>query len=613
MKNFLNKFSYELKLTINLLILLIMLGFVTFNIIQQLATIKLPTDILKAKRIYILKSNSTIEVYKNFGLNEKIYIDRVERIKDLLIEIGFTAFIIDENKISQIPKDGALFLPDDIGLENYTITQLIDYVKKGGKLLFNFKSGFNSVGKREYKNSYLIEALTNFEYIGDFNYPNQKKVANPKIVSPLITDKLSREIGLAIYDKLPYFKYPYWVTPSLIATKVGENRALSLNSEERENQLQNAGLLWNGSYFKGKWVYFNFPAYTLIDSVGYRDEIKELLKGMFNYLFDDIVIKKYPLFDRESGIMLSGTFKYQYQTIKDIAKIVQEKEIPFTAFLSSEKVSKNISLTKHILDNSYLEIGSMGYISEKITGKSYEYIKKEIKKSKEIIENLKEGYRVYGFYPPKKAFNQPMLEQLQFNNYKYIIDFSIKSYLPYFKYNYYILSMPVSATNDEKYLLNPDITQNEIVDNMKKDVEFITYINGLYSLNIQSHLMAYDKNKNILKEFFSYLKKRRENDLFFGKEVYDRVNSVRNIEITFKISAKNYILTIKNKNDIDIKNFKFRLYLNPNTKIKRVATATGSERGSFLKIKEMEYEIMINRLRKSSESVYLVSYEKDNN
>ena len=609
MREFLKKNRYEIKLIINLVFLTVLLSLTTFFILQNLSTLKLPTNFLKGKRVYILESYSTIDTYKKFGLNEKNFIRRVNKLKDELINLGFTTFLIDEKKLKDIPEDSALFLADTIGLENYTITQIEKFVKNGGKLLFNFKSGFNSIGKREYKKDYLISKITGFQYIDDFQYKiNENKYATLKWLSPLNNQQKNTKFSLAIYDKLPIFNYPYWAKPDMIATKANSNRELNLNTNHNKRAIINSGVLWHGSYGKGKWVYFNFPAYTILDSAGSYDDFMKLLRGMFDYLFDDTILRVIPYYDKKSVITISGNFNYQYESIIQVNRLFTNYEIPITTFLSAKEVQSKPTIIKAIINNPLIEIASMGYISEKIAGKSYDYIKKEIKESKAILNSQKKGLEVSGFFPPKKAINASMIEVLGFNKYLYILDYNLKNYYPEFKYSKDILSIPVIAT-DSSYLTNVNIDSSEIIDNMIKEIKFINYINGIYSFNFNAHLMGYKNNILMLEEFLKKILPYNKK-VISAKELYNRVKKIQNITITAETATKNIIVKIENRNEEQLNNFTFRVYIKPNHKILKVVSEYGLHNGSFKKIADMEYDITIKKLRRNSSSTYLIRYEK---
>ena len=140
-------------------------------------------------------------------------------------------------------------------------------------------------------------------------------------------------------------------------------------------------------------------------------------------------------------------------------------------------------------------------------------------------------------------------------------------------------------------------------------MKFIEYINGVYSFNFNAHLMGYKNNITMLKKF---LKKTvdKKDIIMTNRELQQRVKRVNKITIKLDTAMRNIIVTIENRNEEELENFSFRVYIKPNYKVVNVQSEYGLHSETFKKVADMEYDITIKKLRRNSSGTYLIRYEE---
>jgi len=115
--------------------------------------------------------------------------------------------------------------------------------------------------------------------------------------------------------------------------------------------------------------------------------------------------------------------------------------------------------------------------------------------------------------------------------------------------------IPRLGTDDYQYLMELDWNKTQIIENMKKEVDYVTHLSGLFTLSTHTHLMCYKSNIKILEGFLEYVKKRKYPTLK-GKDIVNLIYTKDNIDIYIK----NNQIEIFNKNQKIVKEFVFRIY-----------------------------------------------------
>lgn len=546
-------------------------------------------------KIFLLESKNTKESYLKVNIPFEFYSKELKILKRYLTHLGYKIEIIDEKGINRLKKSDILCLMDTLSLDKKVMEEIISFVKNGGNLLFNFNAGFN------YKD-YFINKITGFKWYKNRThiYFKENFYATPKILSPL-TKYLppTKLLTIPIKDKLPIFQIPSYIEPDILATTKNQDRTV-VAFRDKDISLKDSGILWHGEKGKGKWVYFNFSLYSLLH-LPLKTQIS-LLKGIIEYLKKDFVIRKYPFLDRENSIFISMNGGYKFENIKNFSRF----NIPLTLFLVANSVSRNQKLVIGVSKIKNLEIASLGYTNQIIAGGENEYMKKEILGSKELITSIiQQG--VVGFKAPRDKITPKMVKYIIEAGYTYILNRKSDRLYPYFFKNSPLLIIPQKATNDYTFMI--DLGWNEKLMLAKMEIEAMLhlYLNGVYALNINSHILGDFMNIDILEELIDYLKQDRYSFLN-GANIYYRVKRVKNIEISSKRKDKNfYQITISNKNRQNIKKLKLRLYLKPKEKIKSLYSEKLNI--SFSKRKTLnEYDIIVKDLKAKRDYQILLEY-----
>ena len=130
-----------------------------------------------------------------------------------------------------------------------------------------------------------------------------------------------------------------------------------------------------------------------------------------------------------------------------------------------------------------------------------------------------------------------------------------------------LLYIPRHGTDDYSYLVNLDWSQREIVDEIIKETNFVTKLNGIYTLSVHTHLFSYGTNINILRKYYEYLQKNPNFNPVNGSEIYQKITLSNHLHQTSKVIGNQLIITITNDNDQDIKNLHIKLFKHPKSKI----------------------------------------------
>jgi peptidoglycan/xylan/chitin deacetylase (PgdA/CDA1 family) len=316
----------------------------------------------------------------------------------------------------------------------------------------------------------------------------------------------------------------------------------------------------------------NLPTYMFYDSATHINDYKRLLNAIINYLAKDEIIQKLPFIDKEKVIFVSEDTEYKFKNFKKFSDLSQKYQVPVTAFIVSSLAEKkdNIDMVKKISKNPFVEFASHSHMHKKIIDTNQSYVKQEIRGSKSIIDRFA-SEPIIGFRPPREELDSLMMDYLKTSGYRYILGAN-KSYIyPRFDQKRpELLIIPRHGTDDYSYLINLDWDQKQIVDQIKKETEFITALDSMFTLSIHTHLFAYSTNINIVEEYFKYLREHPEYQPLNGRLIAQRVVQNANIDINYNKTGNLITLSIKNRNILPVKNFTCKLFKNPNTKIKSI-------------------------------------------
>ncbi len=161
-----------------------------------------------------------------------------------------------------------------------------------------------------------------------------------------------------------------------------------------------------------------------------------------------------------------------------------------------------------------------------------------------------------------------MIKNLSQGGFKYILGKTQKHLYPRVdEIEKDLLIIPRHGTDDYSYLINLDWDQNNILNQIKKETEFVTALDGIYTLSVHTHLFAYGSNIKIVEDYFKYLKKHPNLTPLDGKTITQKVQENRDIHLEYFIKNGKITITIENRGRHMIKNFYARVFKNPNLEV----------------------------------------------
>ena len=565
---------------------------------------------ISKNKLYILKSKETQKVFVKFGIGDEVYLNRLKNFSSFLKDISYQSEIIEDKDIPSLKKGDILILLDTLSLNEKTKKEIKEFLKRGGNLLFNYNVAFSNE-KGEFEGDKFLNSITGLKFSKDFNYLQLKKEGGyltPKLLSPLTSfNENGKRMELLLYDDIPIFKSPKNLSPDVLLTNYTQSQTPLLDDKLTMISLKKAGMVWHGYLGKGKWVYFNFPSYSLTEIKSSVPEYKKLIKGFLHFFENPAVIRKYPYIDTDNVMFISEDTEYKFENLKRFSALSLKYQIPVTAFLVGFLAEKNQNIVEEAAKNPYLEFGSHSYSHKKIVGESDEYIKKETVGSKLLIEKLS-GKKVRGFRPPREEIDLKMYKYLNEGEYKYVMEQEKDTLLPYFGYKN-IMTIPRHGIDDYVYLINLDWDQKEILEQILKEATILKYLNGIYTLSIHTHLLAYGKNINILEKFFKFLKENPDFKTLNGYQIYKRVLWAKNIDLSYSTTKKNIIVTIHNNNQESVKNFTFNIYPDKTVSLGGIVSEISGVKINYLQNKDGTYTVTVKELKPDSKLTLFIRYK----
>jgi len=527
------------------------------------------------RSIVIINSRATASYYAANGSSITAYSQKIKNFADLVSSMGYKTRILPIEKLSTVKDDELLFVLDAQVLSEKNKNDILAFVKHGGSLFFNAMAGFRDE-KGLFKAESFVHEITNLTLSpkGFASFKDQGLSVTVKILSAFskynnqdtIKGKL---LHVALYDELPiYVTTPedhsdiYASSYDQISPPILKDKKFSFNNNE-------AAVAWHGFLGKGKWVYTSLPSYAFYDIEKYRESYKKILAGMISFLSEKVLLQVYPYIDQKSAVFISEDTEYKFTNFKRFSDLSQEYKIPVTAFIVSSLAAlpEHKEMMNSIKNNPYVEFASHSATHKKIVGESEEFIIKETKNSKITIDTFA-AQPILGFRPPREELNLLMKKHLAEGGYSYVLGATDSHLYPHVDKDeaklYYI---PRHGTDDYSYLVNLDWDQSEIVKEIIKEANFVTQLNGIYTLSVHTHLFSYGSNIEIIRSFYEYLKAHPEFKPLSGRELIKRVKWYNALEYSSKIINDELVVTLKNNSSEDIPNLHFKLFKNPTVEI----------------------------------------------
>ncbi len=568
------KDNYGLKMLL-LIGLLFAIMALMFTKLQQKDPISqsFALPIVTDKPIHILKSYATAVTYQKNGLDKSQYTLKIEQFNKYIKSLGYKTKFIEENKIDSLAREAILFIPDAIALSADAKGMIKKFVNEGGNLFFNNSSGFSDE-KGRYIGDSFVKDITKLEISKNKNFVNFKESVflSQRILSPLNNTNTGILLEASVYDPVPIFMTTKMQQPDLLLTTYDQTNPPLAKDGRDDFTLAEAGVAWHGYYGKGKWYYMNLPSYFFYDAAAHLNDYKQFMNAIINYLSTDVIIQKFPYVDKENVVFVSEDTEYKFENFKRYSDLAQKYKIPVTAFIVSSLAAHDDhqEMMREIVKNPYVEFASHSHLHKKIIDTNASYVKQETADTKIILDKYA-SEPIIGFRPPREELDELMKEHLEEGGFKYILSVTHKYLYPRFDKKYQdLLIIPRHGTDDYSYLINLDWDQNQIVKQIKKETEFVTALDGVFTLSIHTHLFAYNSNINIVEEYFKYLNNNPKYNPLNGRAIAQRVTDNENIDVNYNKTGNIIILTVKNRNNNAVDNFSCKLFKNPNMKIKSI-------------------------------------------
>jgi len=600
---------YGLKLFIALSILLLILATSSFYLIENYFS-KSFFSISKHKTIYFLQSDTLQDMYQSYQMDYDNYLQRIKRFEKIIKKQGYKVEEIFTDDIKNIPNTSIVIALDMTALNDQEINDIDQFVSNGGKLIFNYTSGFLDEDLK-YRKDTLVKRITNFTIDPTVNFikpdPKSGIFFTTRLASPF-AKYLSRgkAVSLNIYDPFPVYIDHAKHEADAYLTNWSQTKYINITPTHELSKTQSS-VLWHGNKQKGKWIYFSFASSSFLDSL--NSNFEKLFEGMLEYFENIATVIPYPYIDTNHIVFVSEDTEYKFENLHNFAETSKKYKFPVTAFCVAKLAQEYQDIVYQAAQSPYMEIGSHSYSHTKIVGSNDEKYKKETIGSKEILEKITKK-TVYGFRAPREEIDSKLIQDLIDGGYKYILNEGDNLLYPYFKEG--ILIIPRHGTDDYSYLIRLDWDSEEILTNMIKEMHITSALNGIYTLSTHTHLLNFGKNIKILDQFFDYINKHQELTPLNGKMLYDRIYQRNNLHITTNITEKKIILTLKNDIKTNIKDLHLIIETDTNIILKEVESEIVGLQTQLKKISNNKYILTVKELKPNSESVFFINYDQNN-
>ena len=562
--------NFGLKMLLLIAVLSSIMAYAFYKISKEPVTSGFAAPVMPDKPIYILRSYTTALAYQKNGVQANQYRQKLEHFSRYLVSMGYKTKFIKEDGVAALEKESILFVLDAVALGKDAAESIKSFVKNGGNLFFNFTSGFSNE-KGEYLKDSFVNEITKLE-LSDKNFADFKKgiFLTQRLLSVLNNKNSGILYSIPIYDQIPIFKTPAGKKPDIFLTTYNQTTA-PLDEKKNSDFLQEeSGVAWHGYYGEGKWYYMSLPSYIFYDSPKNLDNYKHVMAAIINFLSSKVVIGKFPYIDKENIVFVSQDTEFKFENFIRFSELSTKYKINTTAFIVSSlaQEEKNVAMVKKISKNPYIEFASHSHLHKKIIDANNSFVKQETSGSKAVIDKYS-SKPIVGYRPPREELNNIMKEYLQNSEYNYILSKSEQYLYPRLDENYKnILMIPRHGMDDYSYLINLDWDKKQILEQMQKETEFITGLDGIYTLSIHTHLFAYSTNIEIVEDYFKYLAKNPKLQPLNGAAIAKRVLQNINTDVSYSVLDNTISINISNTADTSVDNFHLRLYKNPNSKVK---------------------------------------------
>ena len=600
---------YGLKLLLTLGVLLSMLAYTSFYLIQNYYSKSFLEFDIKSENIYFLQSNNLKNMYEKNGMDYEDYEKRVAYFKKMCLKNSYKSQDIYSDDLKDLKKNSKLIVLDMMSLSATEIDDIDKYVSRGGRIIFNFTSGFLDTSLK-YQKENLVSKITGLALDPKTNTirydTNSTGYMSSRLMSPLAKFlPEGRALDLTLYDPLPIFDTPVTLEADAYLTNWSQSNYMTI-TKHKELSKKQSGVIWHGYKGSGKWVYFSFPSYTFLE--GSPTYYANLFKGMLGFLESEITPVAYPYIDAKNAVFVSEDTEYKFENLEHFYDVSEKNKFPVTAFCVAALAKEHSDLMKRVSKGKYLEIGSHSYTHKKIVGEDEKVYVRETQGSKKLLHKLTQQ-EVYGFRPPREEIDDKMIDLLEEGGFDYILGEGENRLTPHFFGN--IMIIPRHGTDDYSYLIKLDWDSKKILNEMKHEVNVITGLNGIYTLSTHTHLMSFSTNIKIDDEFFSYVNSQKEMNPMNGKMLYNRVSQKAKIGLSTNITPKKFVMTITNDNQVQVEDIHYELSVDSGIQLKNIESEIIGVETKLTQINKNKYLLVIKSMKPRSKMVLFVNYDKN--
>ena len=498
--------------------------------------------------VYILDSDINKNRYQELHLDAQDYSLNLEKLKKFIEKKGYKSEIISEYDLDDLKTGDVLFLIDAFAISQKAQNQIKNFVANGGKIVFNFKSAFLNENAT-LTNKTFLEEITGLKQIAYGIHPKDNVFfVIQHLLSPIsIID--AKRLEISLYDTIPLFKGK---TPDFEFTNWSITEGLVY-----KNKPLPSGVLWDGKYKKGGWIYFSFPFYVFLSEEKLKSGWQSVLDSIIDYSIKGVSVVKYPYLKYDKMAFVSEDTEYKYINFLNFINALKKYDVNGTAFCVGRLAKQYPNLMKQAGKLSFLEIGSHSYSHTKLIEKSKQELSNvEINGNNKLLQTLS-NQSIEGFRPPREETNNKLINIMENSSLKYVLAKNLGQLKP--KYMGKLMFLSRIGTDDYQYLMELDWNRTQIIDRMKQEVDYVTSLNGLYTMSTHTHLMCYKSNVKMLEGLLSYIKKKHY-PILKGDDIVKLIYQVDNIDIHFKKISQGLSIDIINKLDTNIDEFVFRVY-----------------------------------------------------
>jgi len=599
---------YGLRLFLFLLALVVVLSITSYYLMQNFYTKSFLTFESDKKTVYFLESSTIKKIYERNKMDYNVYKGRISTFKALSKEFKYNSDIVYADELHSLEKKSILIVLDALALSEYEMNEIDNFVTEGGKIIFNYTSGFLSP-TYEYNEHNLVKRVTNLnlnEEVGSFKPDKNAGVfSTVRLMSPLAKYLPQGKIlSLVTYDEIPLFKTPKNLEADAYITNWSQDNYLKIRNNRRLHK-DESGLIWNGFKGKGQWIYFSFPSYVFIDSG--EETYRKLFKGMLEYLNEDIHLLPYPYIDAKNAIFISEDTEYKYESFQNFYKLAIKHQIPVTAFCVSNLAKIHPKMMKDAARSKYVEIASHSYTHKKIVGLTRDtYIKETIGSKISLEETTPQ--KIIGFRPPREEIDATMIQILQDGGFKYVLSKGESQLYPYFDNQ--ILIIPRHGTDDYSYLINLDWNSKDILREMKHQTDVLSSLNAPYTLSVHTHLMSYGNNSKIIDKYMKYVNTQKHLSPMNGKMLNSRVRERKNMNLDVSATAKKVILTLTNDNYTEVKNVHYQIKVDPSISVTDVESEIIGVETELTMVNQTTYTLVVKSIMPQTKMILFLNYSK---